>query len=168
MLLIIFLSVFFAVILYLLFVPVIISIDTVNQNYYLQVKGLAKVFITGDEKQLIKVKLKIFFLNFNFYPLKKKTTKKKELEITEKSSKKKKYSVLNLKSALRILRSFEIKKCQLDIDTGDCIENAKLYPVFVFLNRTKGTFRINFEGKNSLLLCVENRPLWLIRSFINI
>ncbi|XLS30248.1 hypothetical protein ACJD0Z_05320 [Flavobacteriaceae bacterium M23B6Z8] len=163
--LLIFLSALIAVITYLLFVPVILVIDTANENYYIKIKGFAKAALIGDNKHLIKVKLKVLFLSFDFYPLLEKDTSSKRVK--EKNTKGKKLKVFNFKTFLRMLSSFRIKKCYLDIDTGDCIQNAKLYPIFGFLNLTKGVFRVNFEGKNSLLLCVENRPIRLIKSLIN-
>lgn len=165
MLLTIFLSVFIAVIIYLLFVPIILVIDTANQEYYIKIKGVAKAIVTGDEEHFIKIKLRVFFLNFDFYPFLKKSSSKKNSKAINTHRKKSK--VFNLKIVLRVVSSFRIQKCYLDIDTGDCIQNAKLYPVLGFLNMTKGVFSVNFEGKNSLLLYVENRTIRLIKLFIN-
>jgi hypothetical protein len=169
MLTIIFLSVLLAVTIYLLFVPIILFIDTVNNNYYLQINGITKASILYDADAIIKITLKVFFLNFNFYPIKAQLSKGKKAKTKKKKNRRQKAKVFFQKrTILRIIRSFSVKKFAVDIDTGNCIQNAKLYPLFALLNLTKSNFRINFEGKNSLLLCVENRPIRLIRSFINI
>lgn len=55
----------------------------------------------------------------------------------------------------------------LNIDTGDCISNAKLYPLFAFFNYKGGNFNINFEGKNRLALHIQNRPIKIIKTFFN-
>jgi len=66
----------------------------------------------------------------------------------------------------RVLRSFKIKNLIIDIDTGDWTLNAKLYPIFSFLNFTVGSFNINFEGRNRMVLHMQNRPISIIKSFI--
>lgn len=71
------------------------------------------------------------------------------------------------RTMVKLVRSFRIKKFRMEIDTGDSVMNAKLYPmyaVFPFLNID---FGINFEGRNELALVIENRPIRIIRSFIN-
>ena len=54
------------------------------------------------------------------------------------------------------------------MDTGNCILNAKLYPLFALLNYYTGNFYINFQGRNQLVLLVKNRPIDIIKSLINL
>ena len=164
MFLTIFLILFLLLILYLLFVPVVFFIDTTTNEYYIQLRGLAKVSIVADAKEVLKIKLKITFFNFYFYPLKKKSPpKKKEIAKRNESRTMKRIS---LRKSVRVLRSFKVKRILLDIDTGDWILNAKLYPIFGFLNYHVGKFNINFEGRNRLALHLENRPIYILKSFI--
>ncbi len=74
---------------------------------------------------------------------------------------------MGFRTGLRLLKSFRIKQFLLNVDTGNCISNAKLYPVFAFLNYRVGGFNINFQGRNQLVLHIQNRPIHIIRSFIN-
>lgn len=152
-------------IIYLLLVPIVLCVDTTTNEYYLQLKGLLKANIQGHEEELLEIKLKVLFFKFQFYPIKNLgSTKKKKTSKKKKKSNKR----INLQTGLRILKSFEIKKFFMNVDTGDCISNAKLYPVMALLNYKTGDFRINFEGRNQLVLYVQNRPIRIIRSFINI
>lgn len=48
-------------IVYLLFVPLVIFIDTDTGQYYIQLKGLAKASIIGHTKEVIELNLKVFF-----------------------------------------------------------------------------------------------------------
>jgi len=147
--------------------PIVMVIDTRGNQYYIHLKGLAKANVVNDEKEIFKIKLKVLFFNFNFYPLNKKT---KVLYDNEKKKKpKKRYSKqVSFKTGLRVLKSFKIKQFDMNLDTGDCICNAKLYPIFAFLNHYRGGFHINFQGRNHLILVLENRPIRIIKSFINI
>ena len=75
---------------------------------------------------------------------------------------------MDIKKVRRMLRTFKVKEFLLDFDSGNCITNAKLYPVFVYLNYQIGGFHINFQGRNQLVLQLHNRPIHIIKSFINI
>lgn len=153
-------------IIYLLLIPITLYIDTTTNQYYIQLHGLLKASILEDKKELLKINLKVFFLNFYFYPLKKKAPSKKK-KLRKKNENKGKNRI-SIRTGFRMLKSFKIKRLFLDIDTGNCISNAKLYPVFSFLKfYTKANFRINFEGKNRMVLCLKNRPIYLIKSYIN-
>lgn len=145
----------------------IVFIDTSTNQYYIKIKGLVKASIEADELEIFKVRLNVFFLNFYVYPLKKRQVKDKKVKA--KTVKKKRFKSVPFKKTVRVIKTFKVRQFQLDIDTGDCISNSKLYPVFAFLNFYKGHhFDVNFEGRNSVLLSVENRPIRIIRSFINI
>ncbi len=166
MLLIGFLALFLLLVVYLLLVPIILVINTNSNEYYLQIKGLAKASVESDVKKVIKIKLKLFFFNYYFYPLMYKASgEKKKLENNKKKKRKRN---IEFKTMLRLLKSFKVQKLLVDIDTGDCILNAKLYPVFGFLNYHVGNFKVNFEGRNQLVFQIQNRPLNIIKSFINI
>ena len=151
----------------MLYVPIILYIDTSKAQYFIQIKGLAKASIKGDASEIIKVHLKVLIFNFEVYPLRKINffTKPKG---DKKAVKKKRLSSLSFKRILNILRSCKIKKFKAEIDTGDCILNSKLYPVFALLNFYKGiNLSANFESKNNVLLAIENRPIRIIKLFIN-
>ncbi len=148
-----------------LLVPVEIYIDTTSNQYYLQLKGLARASVEKDTEEIIRIRLRTFFRDFYFYPLKKiGVAKTKKLE---KSTVKKRRKKVPVRKILRVLKSFKIKRFFVDIDTGNCISNAKLYPVFSFFNYYHGGFHINFEGRKQFVLLIQNRPIHIIKSFIN-
>jgi hypothetical protein len=66
-----------------------------------------------------------------------------------------------------LISSFKIKKLSVVIDTGDFTTNARWYPVFYFLGKAGGEWHINFEGKDALEIKLANRPIYLLKSFIN-
>lgn len=155
----------FLIVIYLLIMPIVVCIDTLKNQYYIQLWGLAKASIEGHHEKLLRIKLKVTFFNFYFYPLEYKTPIKKKK--TLKRNVKKKRIGVSVEKSIRILKSFKVKKILLDIDTGNCISNAKMYPVFAFLNQYSGNFNINFQGRNQLVLYIQNRPIHILKSFIN-
>ncbi len=162
MLLTIILILFLLLVISLLLIPIVAVIDTATNQYYVQLKGLAKASIEEHKKELLRIKLKVLFLNFYFYPLTKNSDGKKQIEKRRTKSRK-----IGVQTGLRVLRSFKIKRLYLDVDTGDPITNAKLFPLFAYINYKIGNFNINFEGKNQMTLYIQNRPIRIIKSFIN-
>jgi hypothetical protein len=158
---------FIGLLLYLLFAPIIMVVDTRSDEYFLQLKGLLKASVLADEIDVLKIHLRILFFDFHFYPLRPRADEKPK-EKTANRLKQKTRRKVNFKTILRLLRSFKITSFYLNIDTGNCITNARLYPIFAFLDFYKGGFKINFTGQNTLVLVVENKPVRLIRSYINI
>lgn len=154
---------FLLLVLYLLFIPIVFFIDTATDQYYIQIKGLAKASVEKHLEELIRIKLKIVLFNFYFYPFRKKSSLKAKKLIKKSSVKKRKR--IGIRKILRMLRSFKVKRFLIDIDTGDCMTNAKLYPVYGLLNYGMGSFNVNYEGRNQMALYMENRPIYIIKSF---
>ena len=161
MLWVIIIGLFLLLMMYLLFAPLSIVIDTSTHSYYVELKPIIKISAVSHERELLKIHTQIFFLNFDYFPI--QPIKKKKLKKQSKKTKR----LLTIKKVFRVLKTFKIKRFFLDIDTGDCIVNAKLYPVFGLLNYKGGHFNINFNGRNKLVLHIQNRPIYIIKSFIN-
>ncbi|MGW9685773.1 hypothetical protein [Flagellimonas sp. 2504JD1-5] len=149
---------------YLLFAPLVLYMDTKENTYFVELKGLAKASFEPDKLELVKIKLRIAFINFDFYPLRTNRRSKKKAVGREKSKKAHKMSPRKI---ARLLRSFSIKKLYLNVDTGDFVLNAKLFPLFNFLNHHVGRFNINFNGNNRMVLMASNRPINIIKIFVN-
>ncbi|MEP0134153.1 MAG: hypothetical protein ABJJ25_07990 [Eudoraea sp.] len=155
----------FLFILYLLFVPLDIVINITKNQYFVRIRGLAKAAVEGHDKEFLRIKLNTLFTRFYFYPLRKK--KKEQKKKIETKSRKRRNFKSNFKRGLQVIKAFEVKILILDLDTGNCIQNAKLYPAFAFLNHHLGTFHINFEGRVNMVLHMQSRPINIIKSFIN-
>jgi len=149
----------------LLFIPIELYLNTNTNQCFLHLKGLVKARFENDEEELLRIRVRFFFKNFHFYPLRKLGAPKRQKLGVKKD---KKHQGIKPKRILRLLKSFRIKKLSVNIDTGDYLLNARLYPVFAFLNYHKGNFNINFEGSNKMVLHLQNRPIYIIKSFINI
>jgi len=71
------------------------------------------------------------------------------------------------KRMFRILRQFHMNRFRWDLDTDDVIVNAYLTPVFEairFWSRGKYSTRVNFLGRNSLILDADTRMINLLRA----
>ncbi len=167
MLLAVILMVFGILVTYLLLMPIILSINTQKNEYYIQLKGLAKANIEPDEKEIIRIRLKVFFMTFYFFPIEEYYKRERVKKLKPKKHKTKSRKHFGLSKGLKVLKTFKIKQFVIDIDTGNVITNAKLYPAFAFLNYHIGGFNVNFQGRNQLAVRLQNRPIDIIKLFIN-
>ena len=158
-------TVFLLLIVFLLLAPITICIDSMSNQYFIELKSLIKANLEKHEAEFFRIRMKIVFMNFYIYPFKTRRLKKQKRGKEKQVMKAKRHS-----SSIRIfkiLRTFKIKQFYINIDTGNCILNAKLYPLFALLNYNTGNFYINFQGQNQLVLIMKNRPINIIKSFIN-
>lgn len=152
---------FVCVLIGLLLMPINLYLNTKYNQYYLTIGDFVKVWLEGDKEEILKIGLKIFFYRHFFYPLRKR-------EIPEQKKKKtKKRKTWSVRKVSSLITSFKLKRFWLDIDTGDSIMNAKLYPLFSFANYYGIPCHINFNDTNLLVVHLQNRPINMIKSFIN-
>ncbi len=141
----------------------VLYIDTANNEYYLQAKGLVKAKVESHDTELIQIKFYTLFMRFKLFPLRRfKKKKSKSKRVRAKKRKR-----MGIQKIIRVAKTFKIDELYVDVDTGNCITNAKLFPSIVLMNGHGGHFRVNFEGRNQVLLKVQNRPIRIIKSFIN-
>ena len=159
-------TLFLLLLVFLLLVPIIICIDTTSNQYYLELKGLIKANLEKHETEIFRIRLHVLFMTFYMYPLKKKSLNKQKKDNKKHVNKPKNHITFN--RFFKILKTFKIKQFFINMDTGNCILNAKLYPLFALLNYYTGNFYINFQGRNQLVLLVKNRPIDIIKSLINL
>ncbi|MEC7263719.1 MAG: hypothetical protein VXW38_08255 [Bacteroidota bacterium] len=147
----------------LLFVPIQIYIDTDAAQYFFRLKGLLKFSLEPDEKEIIRARMRFLWKDRSFYPLARSLKPKKQPDKKKQKSSRRKFGIWKI---FRVLKSFEVREFICDLDTGDYIINAKMYPVFTFLNRYRGHFNINFQDRNHLLVDLRNRPIWIIKAIV--
>lgn len=158
------LVVFFA---YLLLMPMELCIDSYRGRYYLQMGFLARLSVEKDPMELLRLHLKVLFLNFFWRPSDLSTPgrRKKKVSKKEKTSKKRK---LTLRQGRRLLQSFEVKAFRVEIDTGNPLLNARLFPLTYLLGPHVDAVGINFMGRNDILLQITNRPIYILNAFSNL
>ena len=67
---------------------------------------------------------------------------------------------------LRIARSFRVRSFHLDMDTGDVVQNAYLYPVLAAIEHRGPDVHVNYDGRVSVHLWMENRLIRMVRAFL--
>lgn len=151
---------------YLLWMPVEFCLNSYQDRYYLRFGVLGLASIERDASELVRIHLKVLSMNFywkpsdlKFFGTPGKTGKPKR--------KKGKADALRRLNWCGIIRSFRIKVFRLELDTGDILLNARLYPVGALYNHPPGNIQINFQNRNHIDLKVFNRPVYALKAIIN-
>jgi len=148
----------------LLLLPIIFYINTTSNQYYIQLQGVFKANLEAHDTEIFRIRLNLFFMKFYIYPLKMRYKKPKEKVKKEHIPKSKSYSLTKI---FRVVRTFKVEQFFMNIDTGNYVFNAKLFPLITLLNYKTEHFKVNFLGQNELVLLVRNRPINIIKAFIN-
>jgi len=159
------LGVFVLVLIGLLFMPIQLYTNTITNQYFARIGHLAKAQVEGDAAEIIRFRIWVIGYEFFFYPLKKKRKRKKKIEEPDKG--RKGIKRFKPRSFGKILKAFKLKQFELNVDTGNFVANAQLYPVFGFFNHHIANCQINYEGINSLIIDIRSRPVTVLKSFIN-
>jgi hypothetical protein len=151
-----------AVFSYLLFAPFYLEINS-NNGFY----GIRFHYLASANLVLVDDRLKINIKAVGWHRLMDPFAKSVKAEAKPVPSKKKKKSRFSLALAKALLKTFKIKKCYLNVDTGDVRLNGILYPMAYWLgDYTAKPITINFLHHNEIDLEIENNMARLIRAYI--
>lgn len=138
---------------YLLWMPLELRVDSSRKLFCLRAGVLAQASLEPEPDQLLRVHLRAGPWHFYWRPADFKVGRAKKPAGKHKSG-----PNLSARQAARLARSFRVRHFRWDLDTGNPVLNARLYPAFYLLDRTLGGFGVNFQDCNRLTLRVVNRP----------
>ena len=155
-----------AFLIYVLLMPLELVIDSYTGRYSLRVGFLARFSLEKDPQELLRLHLQVLFLDFYWRPseLRAWVRQKKQWKAGTEGGKKPRMTLLQVR---RLIRSFRVKALSLEIDTGNPVLNARLIPLSYIFGRRTGAIGINFHNRNFILLHVVNRPINILKAFIN-
>jgi len=152
------------ILIFLLYTPIFLEIDSTRRLVQIRMRGVARVRIITRESK-IGICLNILGWEKLIFP----GTRRKRKEAAAKTSGfQLKRSTLKKMPAkiLAVIRSFRVKIFDLNIDTDDYAVNALLFPFAVLLSRSNHSVRINFEGEVELRLTIENNLQHMLRAYL--
>lgn len=159
------LALLFSLLAYLLWMPLELRVDSVQRLVSLHIGILARVSLEPEPEQGICLHLRAAFLDFHWGPADFRKASGKRAGGRKKARKKKGLKISPQK-ALKLLRTFRVRHFSWDLDTGNPVLNARLFPAFYLLDQTLGGFRINFKDHNRLALRIVNRPVRMLRAIL--
>jgi hypothetical protein len=144
---------FLALLLWILFAPVHVYVNTWEELAYIELYGLMRfIFVWKDYKPLFR--MRIFFLEFNLPSGKKKPKKPRKPKKRKRS-----FSASAMLEAGRaLLKTFRLEKLRLRMDTGDVADNARLVPLFCLINtHPAADCAVSFNGELGMECLIGNR-----------
>lgn len=149
------------VLLFMLFIPIIIEINTIKKIYQLRISMIGSIDMMLSDK--ITFQLKLFGIKKTFAPF--DAIRQQKEENTKSEIKTGEIKNISTKKLFSLIRSFKVKRIYVNIDTKDYIQNALLFPLFFLLNTKKRQLSINYFGRNELILVIENNIYRILQAF---
>ncbi len=153
---------------FILLTPLIIHIDSERNEYMIIWKGIARVNVLPGAREILAIRISTPVYATTLYPFRPahhraETTVKHPAQ--KKQQHKRKMSHLPGR-IVHIVKSFRVRECIIDIDTGDYQWNAWLYPVLWFLNRGNRHLHVNYVNRNIARIDLRNNLIKMIYAFI--
>lgn len=145
---------------YLLFAPIYLIADSRSGFYGVRFHRIALARLVLP---LSSFKIEIGVAGWTTrLDLLKSGSHQKKLKPTSKAK-----SRFNFNKALNILKTFKIKRCDIQLDTGNMPLNGMLYPVFYAFGAVTGRpISVNFINENAIALEIENNLARIVRAII--
>ncbi len=157
------LLVIIGVLVWVLFSPIKLKIDSDHQCYEIQWLILKVALVTSGE--FPKIRLRSWFLRKEF-DLRNISSKSKLKKRKKNQTKSEKNKFRKLPKIWKILQSFRIKKLKISLDTDDVIINAYLYPILYQIGLwSRKSISINFSGRNLFQFECQNRLINIIMAY---
>lgn len=162
---------FSIVVLWLLFAPIVLNINSARAVYMLSLFGLIRIAVVPADNTLL-ITISFLFLKKSFDVIELAAAPKKEKK-KKKKKKKKKLSLQKTLSkhsgsikripgaAVKLLKTFEIRQLYVAVDTGNYPLNAKLFSLYG-LQQHNIIFEINFINHNMIILDIRNRLIRIV------
>lgn len=149
------LSCFIIVFCWLIFTPITLFIDSYQDKYLLKMRGVgtAKLAVT-NQNILVLIKIAWWTKKINLSAFEKAKPRKEKPTRKKRKKAKPKFPIAKV---IELIKTFNVKRIRLDLDTDHYLLNAYLFPIFYFLNTPDRSVRINFMGSNECQLEVSNR-----------
>ncbi len=147
-------------VLWVLFVPVYLKVNTECNLYSISQLGTVLFTVQPGEDPFIKMKL----FGWRIRPGKNAKSHGTRTETTKHKTKKSKEAWVVLFRGM--INSLRCKKCNISMDTGDVVLNAQLLPLMVFVNQEHVRLKINFHNENFIELNIEAKLGKMLGTYI--
>ncbi|MFZ6014575.1 MAG: hypothetical protein ACOYXT_29820 [Bacteroidota bacterium] len=150
-------------VLWIVFVPVNLKVNTARDLYEVRQTGTVAISLHPEIIPFVRMRILGFSIDMKGVGKQKKPGKK----IDKKQRRKKVKSLgawINLIKG--VAKSFHCKRFICDIDFDDVVLNAQLFPIGYFASRGPVMLNINFERKNRLDIWIQARMHRMLWTFI--
>lgn len=166
------LSILLTTVLWILLGAIRLTIETKTREFSLQLFGLITGRVESSARNtLLMIEAPFYSRSIDltttlFEKINKGMSKDKKIKKKRKKSTSG-FITKRMRSRFwKILKTFEIEKCNINIDTFDYALNGKLYPLAWWISRKGYPININFAGRQDMTFILKNRLARIIMAAI--
>lgn len=153
----------------LFWLPIEVIVDTENDVYRVQWRGIFGLRALPESTRW-RFYFKVFFIEKEWRRDTEADVAKPKKPSPKKAGRKKRKSSMSLKQVWQLvknmLRSVEVRRCYIALDTDDYTRNAFLFPVFFLLSNSRRQLIINFNGMQVIQLHLQTRLYRVAGAFL--
>ncbi len=154
----------------LLWLPIELQVDTENDVYRMQWRGIFGLRALPESTRW-RFFFKVFFIEKEWRrDTVAAAAEKPEKPAPRKTNRKKSKPAIPVRRIWQLvknmLRSIEVRRCHIALDTDDYPRNAILFPVFFLLSTGRRQLIINFNGEQVIQLHLQTRLYRVAGAFL--
>jgi hypothetical protein len=163
---------FLGIALWLLIAPFALQLNSEEGVLRIKWFSLGQMAVFIDEEEILRFKLQLLFFYWNFTlmhpPQFKSKQKQKKKKAKQKQKRRSKWTFHKIFRKIRLmLYSFQVRHCHFNLDTGNAVWNAYLYPILPLLNRNPSVdAQINWVRIQEVDIDIRNRAYRLLYIFL--
>jgi hypothetical protein len=145
----------------MLFIPLIICIDTDKECYEVRLKGLLQLrLISREDMPALRMHVPFYTKEFQLINnQKKQNIKHNENKNRNENGKKRSKSRMTPERFMALIRTFKIRQLYVSLDTGDYVNNALLVPLFQWITHYGNQLEVNFNDDTIIRFKASNN-IW--------
>jgi hypothetical protein len=151
--------------LFLLFVPIRLELNTRTASYRAWIAGLAGIELLTEPEMHFRLRMLGFSKDFDPFASKKAHLKRRRSGTRRKNARRL-HSWKWIRKGLQVVRSFRLERFYLDVDANDYVANALLVPILARLAGKNVQCRINFNSEIELQILVSNNLARALFAFV--
>lgn len=154
-------------IIFILTAPVVLRVNTDQSDYSVHMGSLCSVCaVPSMNNPGFRLRIGFWKKTWNLAQRRLKLDMSVRNMLRSKRVPKKYRSRGFMKRILRVIRTFNVNTCDVELDTDDFVLNAQLFPLFQFCNNRWGNWHVNFEGDCALRLEVQGRMIRVLYAWL--
>ncbi len=165
MITLIILLVLLGIVLWLLLAPITVNVNTWNNDFSINWTGIARASLGLKERELL-IRLRVFFWRRDFFPLRASPKKPGRKKPKPKKGGRSRWRPFSMKRARKLMEAVHVRQFRFELDTGDYVSNAYLYPMAYFLSSPTRQLSVNFADRTNVQLQIEIRLIRVLRALI--
>lgn len=149
-----------AIVLYFLFAPVYIEIDSEHGLFRVRFHQLMSMRLFVKESLFMELRITWWHKSIDLLAARIRKIEPQKKSVTRKTT-------IPFQKIAEVLKTFKVRKCEVKIDSGDDYFNGLIFPWVLLLGfYFRKNIGMNFLGENKLVLEIKNNAARMLWAFL--